>query len=112
MRKTLKQAKGGFETGFETGALKKVSSEVSDVGENLISLEVLSSLGRTLSLSVTAPLTLFGGLVVKEFGDAERAAARLRAALSGSGSGVGKHSKKLSTSLKSFRKLLLLMMVA
>lgn len=47
------------------------------------------SLGSTLSLSVTAPLSLFGALALREFGQAERAIAKVESALRVTGNRIG-----------------------
>lgn len=62
--------------------LSKVSRSVQDTGKKM------TSMGKTISTRVTAPLTLLAGVAVKAFGEQERAELRLRAALNANGRAV------------------------
>ena len=60
-------------------AMKRVSTSVQQAGRRM------TSLGRTISTRVTAPLTALAAVSVRAFGEQEKAELRLRAALQANG---------------------------
>ena len=68
----------------------KTRQQFQGLEKNLESLgKKLQSVGNTLTLSVTAPLTAFAGLAIKEFANAEKATAKVRTQLELTGKSIG-----------------------
>lgn len=68
----------------------KVRQEVEKVQKPLDSFaKKLDSIGKTLTLSVTTPLTAFAGLAINEFAKAEKAIAKVETQLQLTGKGIG-----------------------
>ena len=59
--------------------LNKLSKSLESVGDRL------TNIGKSLSLRLTAPITAFGALAVRNFANAERGLAKLNASLSATG---------------------------
>lgn len=78
---TIKAVADGFD---------RINQQIQSVEKSAEGLSrKLSSIGKALTISITAPLTAFAALAIKEFGEAEKAIAKVESGLKSTGKAAG-----------------------